>query len=107
MKISEMNVRQKKAYKNVYHASRHIIGGLENTMQDNEEDSSDYIGAEHDLNNHNQLVETIYNEAISAVYDEGGASFNSEAKSHLKDIRFCGREWILERIEIQVKKLGY
>ena len=28
-------------------------------------------------------------------------------KSYLKDIRFCGKEWLMERVERQVTKAGY
>ena len=34
MKYADCNARQKKAYRNIYHASNWLLGGLENTMLD-------------------------------------------------------------------------
>ena len=35
MKYADCNARQKKAFKNIYHACNWFLGGLENTMLDN------------------------------------------------------------------------
>ena len=107
MKYSDCNARQKKAYRNIYHTANWIIGGLENTMLDNERDSEEYKSAEAQLKNHNGLVDEIYNEAISSVYDDGSCCFNESAERFLRDIRFCGKEWLMERVEARVKKMGY
>ena len=107
MKFSEMNARQKKAYKNVYYAARDYIGGLENTISDNSEDSEEHISAKASLGNHAGLVEMIYNMAITDIFDEGAVFFGKAAEAYMKDIRFCGKDWIMERIERQVVKLGY
>ncbi len=107
MKISEMNARQKKAYKNVYYAARDYIGGLENTISDNPEDSEEHISAKATLSNHAGLVEIIYQEATTNIFDEGAVYFGKAAEAYMKDIRFCGKDWITERVERQVVKLGY
>ena len=59
MKISEMNVRQKKAFFNVYWAANDLIGGLENTLLDYPEDSDEYKSAYAFLNDHDRLVKTL------------------------------------------------
>lgn len=107
MKLSEMNARQKKAYKNVYYAARDCIGGLENTISDNPDDSAECISATASLKDHTGLVETIYDMAITDIYDEGCVRFGKAAEAFMKDIRFCGKEWIMERVDRQVVKLGY
>lgn len=107
MKISEMNVRQKKAFKNIYYAARNHIGGLENGTYDNPEGSqayNDYLTA---LNDHAGLVAEIYHMATTDIYDEGFVSFGKGAEAYMRDIRFCGRDWLMEPIKTQVKKLGY
>ena len=107
MKYSECNTRQKKAYLNIYHAANWIIGGLENTMEDNLPGSEEHEHAKARLADHDGLVAEIYDEALSAVYGEGSCCFNQGAESYLKDIRFCGREWLMARVEARVKKCGY
>lgn len=107
MKLSECNAKQRKAYLNIYHAANWIIGGLENTLLDYEEDSEEYKNAKERLSNHAGLVEEIYDAAISEIYDDGCCIFNDGAKRYLKDIRFCGKEWLLERCEARVTKCGY
>ena len=42
MKYADCNARQKKAYRNIYHASNWLLGGLENTMQDNAEGTEEH-----------------------------------------------------------------
>lgn len=107
MKFSEMNARQKKAYKNVYYAARDLIGGLENTISDNPEGSEERTKATAYLSDHDALVAAIYDMSITDIYDEGAVYFGKEAEAHMKDIRFCGKDWITERIERQVVNLGY
>lgn len=36
-----------------------------------------------------------------------GVFFGTAAESCLKDIRFCGKEWLMERCEKRVAKPGY
>ena len=107
MKISEMNYRQKKAFYNVYHAANFLIGGLENTLADFPEDSTEYIEAKATLADHDLLAAQLYDMATTEVHTEGCCSFGKQAESYLKDIRFCGKAWIMERIEKRLRKMGY
>lgn len=107
MKLSECNARQRKAYINVYHACNWIIGGWENAMEDNPEDSEEYKGAKAWLDDREALMDYIYSEVISTVYHEGAMFWGAGEERYLKDIRFCGKAWIMERIDKRLKKMGY
>lgn len=107
MKLSECNARQKKAYINIYHACNWIIGGLENQMQDSAPGHPEYESAKKALEDHAGLVEELYQAATTDVYDEGCCEFGAGAEKYLKDIRFCGKAWLMERCEARVKKAGY
>ena len=107
MKYSECNARQKKAYANIYHACNWLVGGLENTMLDNLPDSEEYKNAKATLGDHDGLVNELYEMAISEIYADGMMQFGANAKSFLKDVRFCGKDWLMERCEARIKKAGY
>lgn len=107
MKYSECNARQKKAFINIRNASNWLLGGLENTMLDNPEGSEEYESAKAALADHDWLVNELYSMATTEVYDEGSVCFNNAAASYLKDIRFCGKEWLIARCEARIKKNGY
>lgn len=107
MKYSEMNEKQKKAFRNILNAANWIIGGYENSLMDYHEGDEDYEAAKAILADHEGLVKEIYDEAITTVYYEDGAYFGPGAAKYLKDIRFCGKDWLMERCEKRVKKMGY
>ena len=68
MKVADMNVRQKKAFYNIYWAAQHLLGGLENTLLDYSEDSEEYKSAEALLHDHKELVNRLYEMATTAVW---------------------------------------
>lgn len=107
MKYSECNERQKKAFRNIKFAADWIIGGLENTLLDEPEDSEEYKSAKAQLDDHEALVDEIYNAAITDIYEEGSVAFGGNAERTLRDIRFCGKEWLMERVEARVRKCGH
>lgn len=107
MKLSECNQRQKKAFKNIKYAANDLIGGLENTLLDYPEDHEYHISAKNLLNNHELLVQRLYENATSAYYEEGFCGFGKAYQSYIRDINFCGKEWLMERCEARVKKCGY
>jgi len=106
MKLSECNARQKKAFINIRNAAFDYIGGLELTLMDNPEDTPEYKSAKAILDDHDRLVNDIYNMAINEIYYGDGCVFGSSA-AMLRDIRFCGKEWLMKRVEARVKKEGY
>ena len=75
MKMSEMTARQKKAFINIYHASNHLLGGLENTMSDNSPGTPEHENAKAMLADHDALVRELYSMATTAVYAEGLCGF--------------------------------
>jgi len=107
MKFSEMDTRQQKAFLNIKYAACDLIGGLENNMSDYPEDSQEYKGSAEALADHEYLVSEIYREATTNVYGPGSVFTGSGAQSIIKDIRFCGKEWLMERVEKRVRKEGY
>ena len=107
MKFSELNVREKKAYKNIKYACDDLIGGLVNTMQDFDKDSKEFKSAQKMLCNHDDLVDELYYMATTNVYDVGMCAFGESAKRYIKDIRFCGKEWLMEMCDKRIKKEGY
>lgn len=107
MKYSEMNERQKKAFMNIKYAAYNLIGSLENTLSDYSEEDEEYQYAEELLGDHDRLVSEIYEMAISGVYREGFEGFGSQYQSLIKDIKFCGKDWLMERVDARVTKEGY
>lgn len=92
----EMNKKEQKAYKNIKWAANDYIFGLENGCFDTEKGSEQYNDYYAQLNDLESLINIVYGEATSAVYDEGGVSFNEQAQAYIKDIRFCGKEFLME-----------
>ena len=107
MKYADCNTRQKKAFRNILHASNWLLCGLENTLLDNPEDSEEYQSAKAQLADHSGLVTELYRMATTEVYEEGSCCFNQAAASYLKDIRLCTKAWLMERCEARIKKAGY
>ena len=108
MKVADMNARQKKAYFNIKHAANDLLGGLENTMMDNAPGSEEYERAKRDLANHAGLVGQLYTMATTAIYGDGYCCFNPQTvEKELREINFCGREWLEERCERRITKEGY
>lgn len=107
MKYSECDARQKKAYKNIKYCAEDLVGCLENTMYDNPEDSEEYKNAKATLEDHDALAEQLYQNAVSAKYEEGCCWFGSSVELYLRDVRFCGKEWLMERCHARLRKMGY
>lgn len=91
----------------ICHGSNWLLGGLENTMLDNAEGTKEYENAKATLANHDALVAELYRMATTDLYDDGSCCFNQAAERYLKDIRFCGKEWLVARCEARIKKAGY
>ena len=107
MKFAECNARQKKAYANIYHAANWLIGGLENTLADHGKDDPEYKSAEARLADHDGLVAELYEAATTDLYGDGFCEWGIAVDKFLRDIRFCGKAWLMERCEARVKKCGY
>ena len=96
MKYAECNERQKKAWKNIKHAASDYIFGLLNGCFDNDEGSDEYKDYKAALDDLDGLITAVYNESLTTVYTYGGCAFGPDAESYLKDIRFCGKEFLMK-----------
>ena len=103
-----MNAREKKAFCNIKYAANDLLGGLENTLMDEPNDSEEYKSAKALLDNHDALVRELYGMATTAIYGEGFCCFNpSTVRKELRDINFCGKEWLMKRCDRRITKEGY
>lgn len=107
MEVKELSQREKRAFKNIKYAANDLIGGLENTLLDYDKDSTEYKSAQAFLSNHDALVNELYNMSINAIYGDGFCAFSNAAELYLRDIRFCGKDRLIEFCENRVSKLGY
>lgn len=98
MKFKDCTVRQKKAWKNVKYAAQDYIFGIENGCNDNSKESKEYKDYMDALIDLDSLKDVVYHEAITNVYDEGFCGFGGDAQSYMKDIRFCGKEFIMRLV---------
>lgn len=107
MKVSEMNERQKKALYNIKYAANYLLGGLEIDLVGYPEDSEEYKSAKALLDDHDKLVKVLYQWATSEVYSDGALWFGDSAQKFIRDINFCGKEWLMERCDARIRKEGY
>lgn len=103
-KFNECTIREKKAWKNIKNAAADYIFGLMNGCFDNDVDSEAYRNYKEGLEDYDSMVNVVYHEALTSVYDEGSVFFGEGAESFLKDIRFCGKEFLMEVTKHFVKK---
>lgn len=98
------NAHQKAVFTNCYYAACEYIGGLENILQDFDEDDEEYINAEEELSNHEALVEYVFSSGITNEY---GCGFSSPGKDSQKHYRFAGKAFTMNACEEIVKAMGY
>lgn len=102
------STRQLKAAKNIYFACNSLIGGTENIMWDNPEDSKAYQDAKEFLANHEALVNELYKMATTEIYDDGYTCFDKKITTqYLRDINFCGKDWLMTQCDRRLRKEGY
>ena len=82
-----MTGNEKIAYRNVRGAFNWIVGGYYNCLQD---DDTDYLPESREA-----LINEIYDSAMNNLYTPG---FEQIGKAP-KEMRFAGKEFIMERIE--------
>lgn len=96
MKLNELDQNQATAIKVIIRTYNAIVGGAENTLLDYDDTDDEYIEAKRLLSNPKELVDFIYQDLMA-----------NEGYTYSKEIRFCGTEWIKERIARRLKKEGY
>lgn len=102
VKMKEMNGHQKIAARQIKHAINDIVGGLENTMSDWEEDSEPYQNAKATLEDHEVLVGEIYWGIMNNTYGEGWVHC-----SPTDEVKFAGEGFLKYYIDYMLKKEGY
>ena len=90
-----MNGNQLTAFEQVINAIDWLIGDYENMLMD-EIITEDEIPSHEDLKN--DVYEMVLNNTTYPGFQKPGG---------LDEVRFCGKEWIMERIDKRLKKLGY
>lgn len=103
----QMDRRERKAYNNIRFAANDLLGGLENTLLDNPKDSNEYQNAKALLEDHDELVEMLYMNATTAIYDVGYVGFSSSHQALIRDIRFLGKEKLMQMCEERIVLEGY
>ncbi|MBD5095040.1 MAG: hypothetical protein HDT26_12370 [Subdoligranulum sp.] len=86
--LRELNQKQRKAQKNIKWCANDQWGFVNSWYDEKSEEARAF------LLNPRELFDTIYSESLENVYGEGMCCFNSAAKRYLKDIRFCGKEFL-------------
>lgn len=105
MKFADCTTRQKRAWTNIRNAASYYIGGLINTCLDNMPGDEDYDIAKNELMNLDELISTVYTEATTTIYSGGGScQFGQGAERTLRDIRFCGKEFLMKVVTFYCKK---
>lgn len=84
----DLNMKQKKAIRNIEYCANDQWGWV-NTWNDERSESARAF-----MMDAKELFYTIYADSLENVYDEGFCAFGAGAKSYLKDIRFCGKEFL-------------
>lgn len=96
IKFNECNQRQKKAFNNFKWAAIDYIFGLQNGCFDSEKGSAEYQNYYMELQDLTSLIDTVYKAAINSIYSEGFSGGGKAAETFLKDIRFCGKEFLMQ-----------
>lgn len=104
MKFSEMNERQKKVSINIKYAAIDYIFGLQNGCFDSDPESQEYKDYYNALKDTEGLINEIYFMATHNIYREGSCYFGRDAEKMIKDIRFCGKEFLMTVVKHFVKK---
>ena len=99
-----MDKREKLARKNIQNCINFEIGGFENTLSDYSETDKEYIEAKEILSNHDELVNYIYQCAVTDFYVEGGVFTDTRI---IAQIILLGREKIMSIVDELVYKVGY
>jgi len=103
----EEDGNKKIARRNATKAYNFIVGGLENTLSDYDEDSDEYKNAVRILHTNDgsiELLDWVYNECMTCEFDDG---YCGCAGSAPKEMRFATKEFIYDVIENLMKKDGY
>ena len=85
---TDRNLKQKKAIKNIKYCANDQWMFVNSWYDEKSEGAREY------MMNPRELFNTIYSESLVNVYDEGFCGFGGQAEAYLKDIRFCGKDFL-------------
>lgn len=86
--LNELNLKQKKAVQNIRGCADdrwEYVNAYSDTGEDEYRDL---------LLDAKTLFESVYKDSLEDVFTDGSCSTGKAAKSYLKDIRFCGKEFL-------------
>lgn len=98
-----LNYNQKLARRNIKYACYDLLGGLENLAMDSREGSEEWCYAMNLLEDHNELCKELYNMAINDLYLEGACFYDCSA---VTQIRFCGKDWLMQECSKRLEREG-
>ena len=97
--VEERNMKQKKAIKNIKYASDSEWQFVNSWYDEKSENAQDYF-------KHPQVIfNSIYNNSLNEVFDCGMECWNDEAQKWIKDIRFCGKDFLQKVVFIYTVRL--
>ena len=100
----KMDKREKLARRNIQNCINFEVGGFENTLSDYSETDEEYIEAQAILSNHSELVDYIYQCAVTDMYVDGGFFTDNRL---ISEIKFLGKDKLMSIVEELVSKEGY
>lgn len=95
----DRNLKQRKAIRNIKYCANDQWQFVNSWYDNRDEDARAY------MMNPRELFDTIYNESLKNVYDEGSVHFGTGAEAFLKDVRFCGKEFLKKVVFLYTAKL--
>lgn len=91
-----MNKRQERAVRMIVEEVQECINGFKRTMNDYPVYSDEYEYAADTLRNHDSLVEYVYEYLFCNYFSDC-----------IKDLHFCGKNWLCSKISYYAKCIGY
>ena len=86
--LKELDMKQRKAQQNIKYCANDQWQYVNSWYDERNEKARAF------MLNPRQLFDTIYSESLENVYEEGGCYFGRGASAYMKDIRFCGKEFL-------------
>ena len=95
------------AKRNIHHCANYTLGGLENVLLDYDETDEEYKKARAKLNDHNYLVDLIYDCSVTELYSPGKVLFGGQSERIAGQIKFLGGKKLIELVEKELEQQGY
>ena len=96
--------RQREILANMYYAACSWIGGLENTLQDYDEEDEEYIEAQDELSDREILIGNVEAMCLTGYY---GCGIEGPQRPYQKHYTFAGNAFIHQCAEAVVSSMGY